>query len=185
MRLFLFLFLAVAGAFAQPVGLSLKVGVPATDLFETASQPRQGFTSVTNRFIIGPGVELRLPHGLGIEVDALYRHFSYSGNFFLVDLVTNSRTTGNAWEFPLLLKYRTGPPLVKAFFDIGANFDKFTGLKQSVVNPLRTITSSSPTEFQNKINKGFVIGGGLDVASHLHSPHAGAALYEVGLGTLP
>ena len=32
----------------------------------------------TNRYIIGPTVELRLPFGFSVEVDVRYRHLNYT-----------------------------------------------------------------------------------------------------------
>src|SRR5207244_8595029 len=121
--------------------------------------------SSTNRYIIGPTVELRLPAGFGLEVDALYRRFNYNTSFNLVDVFTNNRTTGNAWEFPLLAKYRLPTPLVKPYIDAGVAFDTLSGLKQTVVSTIApnrqtTTSTSNPRELSNSTTTGFVIGFG-------------------------
>ncbi len=93
-------------------------------------------TANTNRFIIGPKAELRLPFHLGVEVDALYRHYSFSGNGV------------SEWDFPILLKYHfRGIPLIHPFADIGPIF-----------NHVSNITAVTP----NQSAAGILVGAGLD-----------------------
>src|SRR5690242_12733639 len=96
---------------AGPLGFGIRGGIPLTDFFDNVNNGNFILKSTTNRYIIGPSFELRLPAGFGLEVDALYRRFNYDTSFNLVDVFTNNRTTGNAWEFPLLAKYRLPTPL--------------------------------------------------------------------------
>ena len=169
MRIVALLLAGAAVLPAQPFGLGIKAGVPLTDFFKTASSPRFGFNSNTKRYIIGPSVELRLPKGLGVEFDALFRRINYSSTSLLVDVLTAGVTTGNAWEFPLMLKYRAGHGPAKPFVNVGVSFDSIYGLSQTVVstiaavNRVTRVTSSDVPEYRNKVNKGFVIGGGVDV----------------------
>ncbi len=157
MRLVL-LWLAVAtGAFAQ-LSYGVRGGLPFTNLFDAASNPGETFTSSSTQFIIGPTVELHLPAGFGVEVDALYRHFHYSGSSNLVDELVTS-TASNAWEFPLLLKYRTPGHFVRPFLDAGVAFDRWSGFK--------LITSAvglpSSTSNPSGVNTGFVAGAGIEL----------------------
>jgi opacity protein-like surface antigen len=168
MRALLFLCLAGGAAYAQPFTLGLKAGVPLTDFVDTVQSPRFGFNSNTKRYIIGGTAELRLPFGLGIEFDALYRRLNYEGSGSLIDVFTNNRTTGNAWEFPLLLKYRLPSRIIRPYVDAGVAWDTLSGLKQTVtttVLPSRvtTTSSSNPAELKNNTTTGFVIGFGVDV----------------------
>jgi len=165
MKAVLLLLTVAPGAAVAQFTLGVKAGVPLTDIFETISSPRFGFNSETKRYIIGPTVELRLPAGLSVEFDALYRRFNYDYNTSVLDILTNNRTTGNAWEFPLMLKYRFPGILARPFVAAGANFDTFSGLRQTVVNTVtgRETTSSNPTDYRDKINKGVVVGAGVDV----------------------
>jgi hypothetical protein len=118
---------------------------------------------------VGPTIELRLPFGFGVEVDALYRHFSYNSTASLVDVLSTLRTTSNDWEFPLLLKKRfggVGP--VRPFVDAGVNFNKISGLSQSVSNlvfpnRLTTMSNSNPAELKNDFTAGFSLGGGVEI----------------------
>jgi hypothetical protein len=167
--LWVWLFMSSAGAYAAgPLSFGIRGGVPLTDFFEDVNSGNFTATSTTNRYIIGPTVELRLPFGFGFEVDALYRRLNYNSSFNLVDVFTNDRTTGNAWEFPLLAKYRLPTPLLKPFVKAGLAFDTLSGVKQTAVNTIfpnrqNTTTTSTPSELSNSTTEGFVIGFGADI----------------------
>jgi hypothetical protein len=153
---------------AGPLSFGIRAGVPLTDFFESVNSGNFLVTSSTNRYIIGPSLELHLPGGFGLEVDALYRRFNYNSSFNLVDVFTNNRTTGNAWEFPLLAKYRLPTPVIKPFIDAGVAFDTLSGLKQTVVNTIApnrqtTTTTNNPNDLKKSTTTGFVIGFGADI----------------------
>ena len=138
------------------------------DFIDTVSGSRTSISTTTNRYIVGPTVELRLPAGFGVEFDALYRHFRYNSSSSLVDAISTLNTSGDAWEFPLLLKkhFMHGP--IRPFLDAGVNFNKISGLSQTVqtlVFPNRTITSTnnSPAELKDSFSSGFAMGGGVDL----------------------
>jgi opacity protein-like surface antigen len=140
--LFAFLLLHGALASAQPFSAGLKVGVPFTDAVSLASGAASDDTASTNRYIIGPYGEVRLPGGFSVEVDALYRSFSYAspGPF--------SGSNG-VWEFPVLAKYKllkSGP--VKPYIEGGLALSHLTG---SDVN----ITHAS--------NYGVTLGAGIEI----------------------
>jgi opacity protein-like surface antigen len=165
--LFLLLFGATA-AFSQPFSFGVKAGVPLTDFLSTVQSPNFGFNSNTKRYIVGPTVELRLPFGLGIELDALYRRLDYTSSGNLVDVFISGSTTGNAWEFPLLAKYRFPSKVVRPYVDAGVAWDTLSGLTQTItqtVFPKRTTTTttSNPAELNKNTVTGFVTGAGLDV----------------------
>ena len=171
----LFVFLSVTvGAVAQPVSFGVRGGVPLTDFVSVVSSGRINFNTTTNRYIIGPTVELRLPFGLGFEFDALYRRLHYDSSALGVDTFSTSKTTGNRWEFPLLLKYRLPTRVVRPYVAAGISWDTLTGLKQSVtttVFPTRvtsTTATSNPPELNQKTTVGFVVGVGLDIHVLLH-----------------
>ena len=168
MRVLILLLAAAGAAFPQHVSLGLKGGVPLTDFLTSVSSGNSVFSSKTQRYIVGPTLELRLPAGFGVEFDALYRHFNYNSTASLVDVFTNNRTTGNAWEFPLLLKYRFPAPVARPFIDAGVTFDTLSGLKQTVTRTIfpsrsTTTTTGDPTELANKTTAGFVMGLGIDI----------------------
>ena len=68
MRLLALLGLTAATAFAAgPFSFGLRAGVPLTDFVNAVSTSDFQTSTLTNRYIIGPSVELRLPFGFGVE----------------------------------------------------------------------------------------------------------------------
>jgi len=139
-----------------------------TDFLDTVSGSRASISSTTNRYIVGPTIELRLPLGFGVEADALYRHFRYNSTASLVDAVSTLNTSGGAWEFPILLKKRLLKGPIRPFLDAGISFDRISGVSQTVqtvIFPNRTITStnSNPAELKNDFSSGFTMGGGVEL----------------------
>lgn len=128
------LFFSIAGtAFAQfPVSVGVKGGVALTDAFEDRSfsfiNPGVTLTNPTaihnyspsKDYLVGPFVEVRLPFGLGVEADALYRQLDFavvqSGD------TTPFRFNDSTWEFPILAKYRFKLPVVRPYVDAGPTF---------------------------------------------------------------
>ncbi len=165
--IWLSLLMTNAAMAAGPLSFGIRGGVPLTDFFNDVNNGNIAVTTTTNRYIVGPTLELRLPFGFGAEVDAMYRHLQYS-SVSLVDVFTNNRTTGNAWEFPLLGKYRLPTPVLKPFLKAGLAFDTLSGVKSTVINTIapgtqRTTTTSNASDLKNSTTKGFVIGFGMDV----------------------
>jgi opacity protein-like surface antigen len=160
--LFLLLFGAVSGL-AQPFSFGVKAGVPLNNFLDAAQSQHFAFNANTNRYIVGPTAELHLPFGLGVEVDVLYRRFDYNGSGTLAGIVTSSSTTGNAWEFPLLAKYRFPMKIVHPYVDAGVAWDTLSGLTQTIDRNLTTATTSTPAELNTSTTRGFVMGGGLSV----------------------
>jgi hypothetical protein len=125
-----------------------------TDLLDARTGAFYAYTSVTNRYLIGPAVEVKLPFDLGVELDALYRRFRYTvaGCKVYPYCSNGRRVTGNAWEFPLLAKYRFRSGIVRPYLDAGIAWDAVTGANAD-----------------HGVVTGFVTGGGLEVrAGHLH-----------------
>ncbi len=147
------------GASAQMLSYGVRGGLPFTNFFSAVSNPGETFQSNSTQFILGPTIELHLPAGLSVEADALYRHFHYTASANLVDVVTAS-SASNAWEFPLLLKYRLPGPFVRPFLDGGVAFDHWSSTSQ--LTGLLGPTSSSASG----ASAGFVAGAGIE----LHLP---------------
>ncbi len=136
MRHILILYLAGGVALGGPLGAGFKVGVPATGLVMSSDNDSGAFPSRGGRLVIGPTVELRLPLGLGVEVDALYRS------------VTNP--AGGSWEFPILAKYRLPVRGRIAPFAVGGgSFERNELLRANQVGPVGATT-------------GYVAGGGVE-----------------------
>lgn len=145
------------------------------DFLSTAQSGSFSFSSNTNRYIIGPTAELRLPFGLGVEVDALYRHFSFTGSGTIAGTgitILNSTTTSGAWEFPLLVKYRLPGKIVHPYVDGGVAWDTLSGLTQAVTTTVAGVTgsrssTSNPPQLVNSTSTGFVLGAGISVKALL------------------
>jgi len=150
------LFLAGAGTVFGQLSYGVRGGLPFTNFFQAASNPGEVFNSNATQFIIGPTVELRLPAGFGLEVDALFRHFQYNATANLADQVVHN-SASNAWEFPLLVKYRMPGLFVRPFLDGGVAFDRWSGAKQ-----LAVITGESNSNTSGS-NAGFVAGAGIEL----------------------
>jgi opacity protein-like surface antigen len=170
MRSLLLLLFSAAALSAQPIGFGIKGGLPMNDFLDAASNQNFRFDTTTNRYIIGATVELRLPFGLGIELDALYRHFGYSsfGQIPGTIITASTQTSSGAWEFPLVGKYKfKGVPLLRPYVEAGVSWDKLTGLTQTVSQTvgsvLQTTSNSNPAELHKDFTTGFVIGAGVDI----------------------
>jgi hypothetical protein len=161
---------------AQPVSFGIKGGVPLTDFINAPSSLPPPFIVVfayqttTNRYLIGPTVEVRLSSRFALEADALYRRLNYGSETCSSGSgCTIGHTTGNNWEFPVLAKYHFAKKRARPFIDAGIAWDVLTGLHQTLTflgpftgNPSSVITSSHPFELLEKETNGFAIGGGAD-----------------------
>lgn len=83
---------------AQSIDWGIKGGVPFNDAIKAA----ESYSSNFSRWTVGPVVELNLPAGLGLELDALYRRTGYSST----DRFNMAFLDSSSLEFPLLVKYK-------------------------------------------------------------------------------
>jgi opacity protein-like surface antigen len=163
MRPLILLLLGAVSAWAQLFSYGVRAGVPLNNFLDAARSQQFAFNSTTNRYIVGPTAELHLPFGLGVEFDILYRRFNYNGSGTLAGVVTSNSATGNAWEFPLLAKYRFPTKMVHPYVDAGVAWDTLSGLKQAITRNSVTTSTSSPAELNTTATRGFVMGAGLSV----------------------
>lgn len=149
MKLSFLLLFTCALVFSQPFSAGAKVGLPLTDFLNTVNGAT---SSSTNRYIVGPTLELHLPAGFGVEFDALYRHFDYTNVVGSgVNAITSTGRSG-AWEFPLMAKYRFPSRIVRPYVAAGIAWDTLSGVTNAVGI---TTTNSTVT--------GAVLGGGIDI----------------------
>jgi hypothetical protein len=133
------------------LSFGIKGGVPVTDAFSdhtsTAVDVITHSFSSSKNYVVGPMIELRLPLGLSVEADALYRP---------LDLTTDTRVVPqppihfssdlSSWEFPILGKYRfLHVPVLSPYVEAGPIF-RAVGASGSYLS-----------------NQGFAIGGGVDI----------------------
>ena len=170
--LYLFALISVS-ALAQPFSFGVKLGVPANRFLSTEDSLTIGFHSYTNRYLVGPTAELRLPFGLAIEADAIYRHYSFWSEGTIPPAGSTQKTNAStsAWEFPLLAKYRFSTKLARPFVDAGIAWDTLQGFRQSVtvISPVPILPPANLNQPIHDTTAGFVIGAGLDVrAPYVH-----------------
>jgi len=81
---------------------------------------QQGYgTSESKPYLVGPMIEVRLPFHFAIEADALYSRLGYLSYIPLIANESTIRTIANAWEFPVLVKYRLPVPRVRPYVSLG------------------------------------------------------------------
>jgi opacity protein-like surface antigen len=151
-----------ATAAAYPAGLfsiGVKGGVPLNDAFSAAKTGNISYFTNNNRYTVGPEVELNLPFGLGIEVDALYRRLEFQAE----SDTTQARTTANAWSFPVLLKKRFGPGPFKPYLSAGPTFRGLTNIKERIRIFSGTQTTDNPASLRNNFTTGFTAAAGLQL----------------------
>lgn len=130
---------------SSPIGIGVKGGVPLNDAFVVRGQNPVSYIADTHRYIVGPYVELRLPAGFGIELDALYQTYEYRQ---VVPAPVRDQNSHD-WQFPLVVKYKFLPGPVKPYLEAGAAFSHLS------VHDVR--------ELDDRNTWGLVVGGGLDI----------------------
>ena len=143
----------------------MRAGVPLNDFVSTVQSPNFGFNSTTNRYIIGPMAELRLPFGLGVEVNGLYRHFSFRGTTPSSTGTLFTSANSGAWEFPLLAKFRFPSKVIRPYVNGGVAWDTLTGLEQSVRSVVPVPPVIANTLVRHNTTSGFVLGAILSGAA--------------------
>jgi hypothetical protein len=146
MRPLIFLALGAVAACAQPFSAGLKIGAPFTDVLTAVQNGSSSSVTHTDRVIVGVTAELHLPLGLSIEGDVLYRRFNYQ------TLPTAPSASSNAWEFPVLLKYKFPSKIVRPYVDGGAAWNTLQGLTSAVSSGLKNSTTT-----------GIVLGAGVEI----------------------
>jgi hypothetical protein len=129
------LFVLSAAAYAQPLGIGLKLGVPATDAFKVIQA--QSIADAQN-LVWGPYLELHLPGGNSVEIDALRRKYDFG-----------TVGTTSSWEFPVVLKHRIGEGMVRPYFEGGAAFSRLSDISFATL--------------KHRQNYGIVVGGGVEI----------------------
>jgi hypothetical protein len=117
---------------------------------------------------LGPAVEVRIMHGLGLELDALHQHYAIDG--LVIDAQTGFLGRYDQhlsyWDFPLLL---TWTQKQHVFLPIsirgGLSTRRTTGSEVNIVESSFDvhqigITRQSPSTFLNTWTHGIVLGAG-------------------------
>ncbi|MES1260497.1 MAG: outer membrane beta-barrel protein [Acidobacteriota bacterium] len=154
-KLILMSFLSGTGVFAQALSVGVIGGAPFNDVVKNTVVGGLQSIPKSSNFTIGPSLRVNLPASLRIEVDALYRPYSFS----LASLGSSSaNVSANQFRFPVLLQYRFGTPIVKPFLEAGLSFDHLSGLSTAAKN-----ITSGPGKLLHQSDASVVLGGGVDV----------------------
>ncbi|MGA2184215.1 MAG: hypothetical protein ABSH47_14425 [Bryobacteraceae bacterium] len=157
-------FLSACACYGQSLLLGVKGGVRITDDITGNA------TSESKRYVAGPMIELQLPLGLGVEVDALYRREGFFASSNYVE-PSSERERANSWEFPILLKYRLAFPVVKPYIAAGYAPRMISGGIDFNGRTCNTVTGactsySDHTGTNWNTSHGLVVGGGVQMGIH-------------------
>jgi hypothetical protein len=147
-----FLSLMAAGTLTCSLGAAQSLAIGAIGGVRATGDLTFGAaTSVSGRYVLGPELDIGLPLGLGIEVDALYRRQGYQASRFYSGEFDEH---ANSWEFPMLLKYKLPIPVIKPFIEAGYAPRVIDGSVHYYTNG-STFSTDYPT------SQGVVVGGGV------------------------
>lgn len=138
MRLSLLFLVAPMLFGGDALAVGFRGGVPFGDAFKRDN--RLNLTG-RNRFLLGPTIELRLPAGLGVSFDVLYRRYLFEEASGGVTTATGAAQ----WEFPLMVRYRFPGVVARPFVAGGPTFQTLTGV----------------TKLRN--TNGLALGAGVDI----------------------
>jgi Outer membrane protein beta-barrel domain len=147
---------------AQSLSYGIKGGLPLTNALSVAENTE---SVGTQRWTVGPTVELNLPFGVSVGADALYRSFSFTSS---LSSVVNSfvNSSSGHWEVPVYLKYRFGPHLLKPFVEAGVAFDRTGTSGTSGCSSSSGLCGGSPatsTFSSSQWGLGALVGGGVEI----------------------
>jgi hypothetical protein len=180
-NLFLLGALCAISASAQSIfSIGVIGGAPFTDVVSATNQNNLAFISKSTNFTIGPAFQLNLPLSLRIEVDALYRPYSFTQSTLIPNVSSVGNVSGSEWRFPILAQYRFKTPVVKPFVEAGVSFNHLSNLS-AAANDI----TSGPGTLIHQTNAGVVLGGGVDVkipfirlSGELRYTHQGSAYFQ-------
>jgi hypothetical protein len=145
-----------------PVRLGLKVGIPVTETFSTASP----FSYYVPRYEFGVSAQFRVPfHHLRFEVDGLYKRGGFDSGILIGPGlgVAYRPTTFNQWEIPGLFKYQFAMGHYRTFVDVGASYRHISTITQTTYAPGVTygVISDNSIALHNRNSYGGVAGFGI------------------------
>lgn len=159
--------LLVASAFAQPVSIGVKGGIPMTDAFETFRGNNSAYATNTKRYVVGPDIQFNLPARFSIEGAALYKRLGYQYDQFNPALPAYAKVVANSWEFPITVKYAILPTPIRPYVEAGGAFRHISGIHQirNITNAAGNVINTnldSASEFNKRTDVGLVFGAGLE-----------------------
>jgi len=158
MRSIVFLILTPC-VFAQNIHLSagFKIGAPLND---ASGRNTVVSTYLQNRWTGGPSVELHLPKNFAVEFNALHKSYREQRTYLFGSSTGTTHEKTNAWEFPLLLKYRFQMGSIRPFMSAGHFWTHESRQAETISNSSGVLSyyRYSSTGAQ----RGIVTGGGVE-----------------------
>lgn len=152
MRSVVLIFVFALNTFAAgPILFGVRGGVP----FNLGDSLTSGLGSLTTtrRLEVGPTVGVRLPLGLSVEGDALFRRQTLN----LGQIAGfNPNIHSNSWEFPVMFKYTGGRKLISPVVGAGVSVRHIKDFSNLGSVPSFLLTGRSEAN-----SFGFVTGGGV------------------------
>jgi hypothetical protein len=165
-------------ASAQSISVGVVGGAPFTDVVNATTQNGLATLPSSTNFTVGPSFQVNLPLSLRLEVDALYRPYSFTQTPSPAG-ITPLTVSASQWRFPVLAQYRFKLPVVKPFVEAGVSFNHLSDISNA------TYITAGPGELIHRTNAGVVLGGGIDVkipfvrlSGELRYTHQGSADFE-------
>lgn len=151
---------------AQSFSVGVRGGIPFTDFLEAAGNRDLYYVTNTKRYTVGPTVEIGLPLNFRVSADALYKRVGFDFSDVRVGQnLASSRTRGNSWEFPIMLKLDMASGPIRPFLGAGVAFRHISGITQvqQIVSGVtfQQVEVENPAEFNKETDTGFVFGGGI------------------------
>ena len=172
MRALLFI-LAPGILSCQELRLGVQGGAPFGDFFQQGGYRGHfgsaDYTSKPVPYTVGPTAEFGSAY-LSVVASALYQrfHYSFAGESVTSSLtIFSSKTTGNAWSFPILLKWRPlrsrpmyllGGPVIRHLS--GLHQIEHDRLGVGIAEHSTTIDTASPADLRKRWYPGLELGGG-------------------------
>lgn len=177
--------LCASSASAQSIfSIGVTGGAPFTDVVSATDQANYDFVSKSSNFTAGPTFQINLPLSLRLEIDALYRPYSFAATSSvpapLAAGLAPSSVSASQWNFPILAQYRFKFPVVSPFVEAGLAVDHL-----SEISTVGAHITSGAGALIRQTNAGVVLGGGVDVkipfirlSGELRYTHQGSGYFE-------
>ena len=154
---------------AGPLSFGIKGGVPFTDAFQAATSGNLSNVTSNKLWTLGPELDVHLPFGLGVEIDALYRRINFESTSSFPNSSIHAATTANSWSFPLLLKYKFVPGPIRPYVSAGPTFRGISNVKQvvSFFDGTPTSPAVGSAELSSGFDTGITFAGGVQLLGHI------------------
>ena len=114
---------------AQTFKMGFKMGMPGLSPLKAVLE--SGVSFPHSNYTLGPQLEVRLPAGFAIELDALYTGAPYNQ---VGDSVSANKASASNWEFPVLVKARFGKHEGRrSFVGAGPSFRTIWGIRDAIL----------------------------------------------------